>query len=386
MNQFDQILKKSINSFRKNAIESIKEGPRDVQKSDGIEVVDVKRSKIQSGLSTICPTRNFDNYKENFFNHFSELNRYLTLCSSPQSFRSAWNLRSEKLSIFDAEKLINEGAQLSPVNKKSRVFDYERQGVLYGPNRRLILGVRHSEGNYKDALNEVGEFSYQPPVNCKGLLRYRWCHYLSEKLNIPYILLVIMWFEYRLNEELNQLFIIAPAKIINEKSELDNLNDNLENPLELQLINRKDALESLLVLDSRKDSLDDIDVRIPISDTLAREWSYTNINNSEKGKKIKRWARENGQRCPGTICNNKPFRDISLPKIAFGHIISQKWSKTFTYLLTSIHHPDNLYLTCSRCNSSLSDRFPGSELRAEIIDTGTIGDWIRKKENEIRKS
>ena len=93
-----------------------------------------------------------------------------------------------------------------------------------------------------------------------------------------------------------------------------------------------------------------------MSKTLAQEWSYTNINNSEKGIKIKKWAKENGQRCPGTICKNKPFRDITLPKIAFGHIISQKWSKTFTYLLTSIHHPDNLYLTCSRCNSSLSDR------------------------------
>lgn len=385
MNEFDLILKKSINNFREDALTSIQDRVREVPRIDGKNSVDVKSSAIRSGLSTICPARNFDRYKDNFFNHFKELNRYLTLCSSPQSFRSAWNLRSEKLNSFDAEKLINEGAQLIPVNEKSRVFKSEQQGVLYGPNKRLILGVRHSEGNYDDTLNEVARFTYQPPTDCTGLMRYRWCHYLSEQLNIPYILIVMMWFEYRLNKDLNQLFIIAPAKIINNKSELKNLDKNLHMPLELQLITRKEALDTLLVIDSRKDSLGDIRVRTPISDTLAREWSYLNINDSEKGKKIKRWAMENGKKCPGTICNHKPFKDVPLAKISFGHIISQNWSKAFTYLLTSVHHPDNLYLTCSRCNSSLSDRFPDSELRAEIEDTGTIGDWIRKKENQIRE-
>ncbi len=366
------------------AIDTIEEGPRQVPRSEGNNTVNVTFGKVRNGLTNVCPSRNFEAYKESFFSHFSELNRYLTLCSSPQSFRSAWNLRSEILNNFDAEKLISEGAQLIPANENSRVFRCEQQGVLYGPKKRLILGVRHSEGNYGDSLNQVAEFKYQPPTDCSGFLRYRFCHYISEKLDVPYILLVIMWFEYRINDNLNQLFIIAPAKIINKNNQLKNLNKNLHKPLELQLIDRKEAAEALLVLDSRKDSLDDIIFREPLSDSLSREWSYNNISSGEKGKKVKRWAKENGKKCPGNLCQNKPFKDFPLSKLAFGHIISQKWAKAFTYLLKSVHHPDNLYLTCSNCNSSLSDKFPSSDLRNSIINTGTIGDWIRDKEHQIK--
>ena len=78
--------------------------------------------------------------------------------------------------------------------------------------------------------------------------------------------------------------------------------------------------------------------------------------------------------------------NINPSRIAFGHIISQNWSRAFTYLLSSVHHPDNLYLTCSKCNSSLGDRFPASDLRSKITKIGTIGDWLRKNEKEIRKS
>ena len=384
MNEFDLKLSNAIKTFRAKAIDTIEEGPRTIPRIGGKNIVDIKVSKIINGLSSICPKSNFENYKEIFFNHFSELSNYLTFCSSPQSFRSAWNLRSEKLNNYDALSLINEGAQLIPVNNDSRVFRCEQQGVLYGAKKRLILGVRHSEGNYEDELNDVVQFDYQPPIDCSGLLRYRWCHYLSEQLNIPYILLVIMWFEYRIKDNLNQVFVIAPAKIINSKNQLRNLNNNIHKPLKLQIISRQEAVDSLLVLDSRKDSIDDIIIRNPLSDSLSREWSYSNINNSQKGRKIKKWAINNGKKCPGEICNNKPFKEISPSKIAFGHIISQKWSSAFTYLLKSVHHPDNLYLTCSRCNSSLSDKFPPSNLRKKIDEFGTIGDWIRLKESQIR--
>jgi hypothetical protein len=384
MNKFDQKLFNALGDFRSLAVDTIQDGPRTIPRISGANIVDVKSSKIASGLNLICPKTNFEKYKENFFNHFSELGNYLTFCSSPQAFRSAWNLRSEKLNNYDALSLINEGAQLIPVNNDSRVFRCEQQGVLYGAKKRLILGVRHSEGNYEDELNDVGQFDYQPPIDCSGLLRYRWCHYLSEKLNIPYILLVIIWFEYRINDNLNHAFVIAPAKIINSKNQLNNLDKHIQKPLKLQIISRQEAVDSLLVLESRKDSIDDITVRNPLSDTLSREWSYSNINNSEKGRKIKKWAIKNGKKCPGDICNNKPFKEISLSKIAFGHIISQKWSSAFTYLLKTVHHPDNLYLTCSSCNSSLGDKFPPSQLRNKIVEFGTIGDWIRAKEKQIR--
>jgi hypothetical protein len=69
----------------------------------------------------------------------------------------------------------------------------------------------------------------------------------------------------------------------------------------------------------------------------------------------------------------------------FVNIIPQNWASIFPHILNNIHHPDNLYLTCARCNSQLGDNFPKTELRNMIVTKyGTIGDWIRQFEKEIR--
>ena len=83
-------------------------------------------------------------------------------------------------------------------------------------------------------------------------------------------------------------------------------------------------------------------------------------------------------------CNHILFRDLKLSDIAFGHIISQNWTSAFTFMLDKVHHPDNLYLTCKNCNSSLSNNFPDPQLRKAIVKEGTIGDWLRLYENSIR--
>lgn len=85
------------------------------------------------------------------------------------------------------------------------------------------------------------------------------------------------------------------------------------------------------------------------------------------------------------VCNHALFRDLNQNDIAFGHIISQNWSTAFTFVLDKVHHPDNLYLTCKRCNSSLSDNFPDKLLKSEVTKQGTIGDWLRLHEDSIRK-
>ena len=110
------------------------------------------------------------------------------------------------------------------------------------------------------------------------------------------------------------------------------------------------------------------------------------INSSEKGKKIKRFAAKRGKLCPGSLCNHIKFAQLTTRNIAFGHIISQKWTQTFNFLLEKRDHPDNLYLSCQKCNSSLSDNFPDAELRNEIVTRGTIGDWLRESEKTIRNS
>ena len=86
------------------------------------------------------------------------------------------------------------------------------------------------------------------------------------------------------------------------------------------------------------------------------------------------------------MCNHIKFAQLPNRNIAFGHIISQKWISCFNFLLDKRDHPDNLYLSCQKCNSSLSDNFPDSELRNEIEKMGTIGDWLRDHKESIRKS
>jgi hypothetical protein len=303
--------------------------------------------------------------------------------SSPQAFRTAWDLRSEQLSVYDAETLIEQGAQLIPNIDKSRVFECVQQGVELGINKRLVQYVRHSEGSYDDELNDLGQFTYQPPRDTTGMLRYRLCQYLADSLNISYILIAIMWFKYHVSKDINHVFVICPAKIIDYSDDLVDLNHSLHNPLMLQLVKRNEAYGALNFYSTLNESDYEIDTRPPLSDRTAREWSYDKINNSDKGRRIKRWARESGKKCPGC---EKEFKDIaSLSHIAFGHIIPQNWSKAFTYFSDRVNHPDNLYLTCRSCNSSLSDNFPDRGMRERIIGYQTIGDWLRNNESDIRE-
>ena len=80
----------------------------------------------------------------------------------------------------------------------------------------------------------------------------------------------------------------------------------------------------------------------------------------------------------GSKCNGVKFQDLPNNEITFGHIIPQSWGTEYPHILKTIHHPDNLYLTCKSCNSSLNSNFPQTELKNKISKReGTIGDWLR---------
>ena len=116
----------------------------------------------------------------------------------------------------------------------------------------------------------------------------------------------------------------------------------------------------------------EIKTRRELPQSLSREWSYDRLNITKKGIQVKNWARKVGKTCPGSLCNHIEFEKLSNKKIAFGHIVSQDWTRAFTFLLDKKDHPDNLYLTCNICNSSLSNNFPDSELRKEIMKTSLL--------------
>jgi len=385
MGSFDDRLECISQEFL-DKVSFIKAGVRKVpvSSSETAEVI-LSASAINSASNVVPKGSKQKSLGQYIQSHFSELSPNIALCSSPKAFRTAWGLRSKTISIQDAEAISNDGGQLLPVNSNSRLLECGQQGVVLGPEKKLVMGLRHSEGNYDDSLDELGRFVYQPPRDASGMLRYRWCQFLSQKLNIPFVVLVIMWFEYRLDKNINQLFVLAPAKLINFDDDLVDLNESIHKPLHLQLIPRHEANAAINLIRSLGSETIDIEVRPELTESLAREWSYDKISSTNKGKQIKQWAKLNSIQCPGEVCNHVHFRDLNLNDIAFGHIISQNWSTAFSFVLDKVHHPDNLYLTCKRCNSSLSDNFPDKNLKAEISKQGTIGDWLRLHEKRIRE-
>jgi hypothetical protein len=120
--------------------------------------------------------------------------------------------------------------------------------------------------------------------------------------------------------------------------------------------------------------------REPLSENIIQEWAYDKINTGKKSDTIKEWAKNTDARCPdGQKCGGMLFKELDNSEIAFGHIIPQDYAKELPHLQSQIHHPDNLYLSCSSCNSSLGGNPPDKYLKKKIFANGTIGDWIREK-------
>lgn len=330
-------------------------------------------------------------FLDNLSQHISFLERYIPFSSTPQAFKAAWEIRSPDLTLADSEIVLSLGGQLIPQIKNSNIFESNQKGLMISPiSEGLLFGVRHSEGNYQDKLDDLGRFNYQPPEDLRGLLRYRFYEHFSKETGVPLILFVTMWFGFNngLEKEDQELhpdeskwvFTICPVKVISYRPLEGN---TIHSPIELQLISRKEAYEICSQLKNLARPNVDLQFRPSLSLAIQSEFSYEHIKSSKKGNAIKKWAQANNKKCPGC---EKPFSDISSNKIAFGHIISQNWCQSFSFLSSKVHDPDNLYLTCSPCNSSLSKYFPDKQLQDKIIQNayGLIGDWLRNFEAEIR--
>ena len=382
-NRLQSKIKEAIDEFTTQS-NQITDGYREVAGREGRRTR-VNQTIIKNALKNFCPKGESKAITGDLITHYENLEKLIPFCSSPRSFRSAWDLRSDVLNKLDADILVNQGAQIIPANKKERLFQAVQQGVELGENKRLISFVRHSAGNYDDKLNDALQFTYQPPNDATGMLRYRWSQYLSKKLEVPLMLIAVMWFSFRVNDSINQVFVAAPVKIIDFDRDLQNLDDSLHEPLTLQIVNRADAYNFLNIIYSLNETSFEIKTRPELPRALAIEWAFDKINSSKKGRQIKKFASRMGKSCPGSLCNHKKFEQLTSQNIAFGHIISQRWIRSFNFLLDKKDHPDNLYLSCQRCNASLSDNFPDTELRNEIETRGTIGDWLRGHVESIRE-
>ena len=122
---------------------------------------------------------------------------------------------------------------------------------------------------------------------------------------------------------------------------------------------------------------------------ITTAYNYDALTGTELVKRLERWAKETGKKCPdGRMCGKKKFADPTIGELHIGHIISRDWCiKVFKLDEKFMNHPYNLYLSCGSCNESLSKRFPHKDLQDRLDeDKATIGDWALKYDSEIRST
>ena len=124
-NRLEKILQHSVSDFRKRVCNEIKGGNRNIPEPGGYKEVHIKSAdKLSSSLNKVCPGRNIVGFKNIITDHYDEMKGYISLASSPQAFKTAWDLKSSKLNSLDLEAISSMGGQIIPMNENSRVLKY----------------------------------------------------------------------------------------------------------------------------------------------------------------------------------------------------------------------------------------------------------------------
>jgi len=378
--KLEELIQKSRKEFISNYLNNLPEVIEySVERVDGLKQNKILKEELISKFNKLVP-QDIEKFKSDYISHIASMEGYLAYSSTPKSFEKAWKFRKTKISsisLFEVQELLSNHAQLIPMIKSENLLNSGEKGMIKSKeNAAFLYGVRHSKGNYDDALDSLGNFSYQPPFDALGMLRYRWLEYLTIEAQLPIYMFVTMWFKHEVLEATNHVTMICPVKITN-------LSKSFDEPLRLQLISVNEAIEQTMMIRSM-DTLDLTSrIRTGLPEVYVIKFNYENIrSNSKLRNHLINWAITKGKKCPGSKCQNIEFRKISnKSKIHLGHIVPQSWGGVFQFLQEKnhIHHPDNLYLSCSECNISLNSSFPGDTLRRNIVEDsfGTIGDYIR---------
>ncbi|MBC74690.1 MAG: hypothetical protein CME64_01620 [Halobacteriovoraceae bacterium] len=309
--------------------------------------------------------------------HFDAMEGKLIFSSDPKGFRTAWNHRKSKtewLTRNEAHKLAYDGCRFIPTIMEYKLLKHNQKGMIKSEFHDCLLqGVRHSGAVYDDKLDDEGRFNYHSPRTLKGMLRFRWLEHLAIEFKIPIFIYVTIWYKYRAFEDHSYNTLISPCVLIDESNKIDGA-------LKLQVIKMQRGFQIIDELKALEHVGETIMHRPALHETIISKYNYQTLNTSKVGKEIKKFAKKTNRRCPGDYCGGVFFADLSDSEISFGHIIAQDWARSFTYMLNKVHHPDNLYLTCKSCNSSLGANFPDKKMVAKIVSAefGTVGDWVRK--------
>lgn len=378
--QLEIILAEAVTYFREQYIGKLPTRVEyEVLRADGLKSGSLSRSALVKKFDNLVG-RKSDTFKNKFIDHLHALEAFLAYSSSPNAFAQAWKFRKtkiSKLSLFEVQELLSRHAQLIPTIRSENLLNCGEKGMIKSSkNHSFLMGIRHSKGNYEDNLDNLGHFSYQPPADPLGMLRYRWLEMLAIKFNLPIYMFVTMWFKYEAIQSTKHVTLICPVKITKR-------NNAFDAPLNLQLIDVNEGIERTMMIRSLDELEIQTSVRSALNDEFVIKFNFENINSNKNLRNLLiQWAIKQGKTCPGSKCNHISFRDIkNKAHIHLGHIIPQKWGGVFQFMQerNHIHHPDNLYLSCNTCNTSLSYLFPDRVLMDNILDGkfGTVGDFLR---------
>ena len=216
----------------------------------------------------------------------------------------------------------------------------------------------------------MGVFKYATPTDAAGMMEYRFAENFSHHLRVPLIYVIAQWFRYDTKHEpLNDwIYMTGVARVVSKRS-------HPYQPIELQLVDKDDALRTIENLLDAIKSTGQTPIRPPMPEHLRLGWSFDKLSKDRKKRMlVLDYAIRNNFRCPGDKCSHVPFRNLPQRQIHFGHRISQKWNSSNAGV-ADVHHPYNLYLSCDKCNVSLGAKYP-TEIDRLIEETGTIGDWL----------
>ena len=119
-NRLESLISEAIDEFTTKS-NQITDGVKQVAGREG-KKTKVSKIIIKNALKQICPKGKIKTVTADFTTHYENLEKLIPFCSSPRSFRTAWDLRSEILNKLDADILVNQGAQIIPMNKNERLF------------------------------------------------------------------------------------------------------------------------------------------------------------------------------------------------------------------------------------------------------------------------
>ncbi|MGB2340684.1 MAG: hypothetical protein ACPH9K_06770 [Candidatus Poseidoniaceae archaeon] len=338
--------------------------------------------------------------------------------SSPFGFRTAYkDLVGKEIANSEAIELGKKGLNLLPVDPAARispvhkgvhpVFRASQQGIILythkvktGPLKGTTKVVRAgiATGGYDDAISPE-YILYDTSTKMSSYLRARHIEQLSEEIfqrdGQGLILQIAGHIDIRGGldgREYKSFYIMGLCEVVPpskwdptlKQQELDYYKDELFLPYLLKPLDATFACKKLRAINLLDNTTGNTyQARTPLTDKLAKKYNYNFLKTQKQKKQIYDYITSENPKCSHAISTGGKITQCSTAlqpngTTHIGHIFSQNWCSAYSVFQESVNHPDNLYLSCNTCNTTLNQGCPDKNTLKLINKEGlTIGDLIR---------